>query len=87
MEYINDYKDVDSTLRSPNGRWCMEFFTKWRSLILEKTGLDLDLNAGEFTRVDIQAAAHMTALLVAKDIGYKGPIVSNLTAIKYRLST
>jgi hypothetical protein len=83
MEYINDYKSVDNVLRMPDGRWCTEFFTKWRSLIREKTGLDLDLETGNFTRLDIQAAAHMTALLVAKDIGYKGCIVSNITAIKW----
>ena len=37
------------------------------------------------TRIDIVAAAHVTAVLVARDIGYKGCIVSQLTAIKNRI--
>jgi hypothetical protein len=85
MEYLNAYKAVVDQLRMPDGQWCMEFFIKWRSLICEKTGLDIDLETTKLTRLDIQAAAHMTAVLVAKDIGYKGCIVSNLTALKNRI--
>ena len=85
MEYINAYKKVVDQLRMPDGQWCMEFFTKWRSLINEKTGLDIELETTELTRIDIAAAAHVTAVLVARDIGYKGCIVSQLTAIKNRI--
>jgi hypothetical protein len=85
MEYIEAYKKVVDQLRMPDGRWCTEFFEKWRSLICEKTGLDIDLETTTLTRLDIAAAAHVTAVLVAREIGYKGCIVSQLTAIKNRI--
>jgi len=85
MEYINEYKEVVYQLRMPGGRWCTDFFSKWRALINEKTGLDIDLDTTTLTRLDTQAAAHVTAVLVARDIGYEGCIVSDLTAIQNRI--